>query len=79
MEPMNATALYTADKCEVWCPTQNAEAALAVTAEASGLPIAKCEVYKTQVAGGGYGRRGRADYVGRPCASPRRCRERRSS
>src|SRR5437899_1878316 len=20
MEPMNATALYTADKCEVWCP-----------------------------------------------------------
>ena len=22
MEPMNATALYTADKCEVWCGTQ---------------------------------------------------------
>ena len=29
MEPMNATALYTADKCEVWGPTQNAEAAFA--------------------------------------------------
>ena len=29
MEPMNATALYTADKCEVWVPTQNGEAALA--------------------------------------------------
>ena len=28
MEPMNATALYTADKCEVWGPTQNGEAAL---------------------------------------------------
>ncbi len=28
MEPMNATALYTADKCEVWCRTQNGEAAL---------------------------------------------------
>ena len=29
MEPMNATALYTADKCEVWGPTQNGEAAFA--------------------------------------------------
>ena len=27
MEPMNATALWTTDKCEVWCPTQNGEAA----------------------------------------------------
>src|SRR2546430_11326011 len=26
MEPMNATALYTPEKCEVWCPTQNGEA-----------------------------------------------------
>ncbi|MCX7154552.1 MAG: molybdopterin-dependent oxidoreductase, partial [Proteobacteria bacterium] len=25
MEPNNATALYTADRCEVWCPTQNGE------------------------------------------------------
>ena len=64
MEPMNATALVTADRCEVWCPTQNAEAALAVATEASGLPIGKCEIYQTAVAGGGFGRRGRADYVG---------------
>jgi isoquinoline 1-oxidoreductase subunit beta len=62
MEPMNATALYTADKCEVWCPTQNGEAALAAAAEASGLPVEKCEVYK-QLLGGGFGRRGRTDYV----------------
>src|SRR5216117_2258509 len=27
MEPMNATALYTSDKCEVWCGTQNGELA----------------------------------------------------
>src|SRR5258708_15265627 len=27
MEPMNATARYTADRCEVWGPTQNGEAA----------------------------------------------------
>src|SRR5437016_677427 len=62
MEPMNATALYSADKCEVWCPTQNGEAALAAVAETSGLPIAKCEVYK-QLLGGGFGRRGRTDFV----------------
>ena len=31
MEPMNATALYTPDKCEVWCGTQNGEAAFAAT------------------------------------------------
>jgi isoquinoline 1-oxidoreductase subunit beta len=62
MEPMNATALYTDDKCEVWCPTQNGEAALAVAAEASGLPVAKCDVNKMFL-GGGFGRRGRSDYV----------------
>lgn len=62
MEPMNATALYTADKCEVWCGTQNGEAALAAASEAAELPVAKCEVYK-QMVGGGFGRRGRADYV----------------
>jgi isoquinoline 1-oxidoreductase beta subunit len=62
MEPMNATALYTPERCEVWCPTQNGEAALAATAEASGLPVAKCEVYKT-ILGGGFGRRGFTDYV----------------
>jgi isoquinoline 1-oxidoreductase subunit beta len=62
MEPMNATALYTQDKCEVWCGTQNGEAALAAAAEAAGLPVAKCDVYK-QMLGTGFGRRGRADYV----------------
>jgi isoquinoline 1-oxidoreductase subunit beta len=62
MEPMNATALYTADKCEVWCGTQNGEAAFAAALEASGLPADKVEVYKIML-GGGFGRRGRADYV----------------
>ena len=62
MEPMNATALYTADKCEVWGPTQNAEAALAAVAEESGLPVGKCDVHKV-LCGGGFGRRGRVDYV----------------
>ncbi|HLG46355.1 MAG TPA: molybdopterin cofactor-binding domain-containing protein [Reyranella sp.] len=62
MEPMNATALFTPDKCEVWCGTQNGEAALAAAAEAAELPVAKCDVYK-QMLGTGFGRRGRADYV----------------
>ncbi len=62
MEPMNATALYTADKCTVWCPTQNGESALAATAEAAGLPVPQCDVIKTYL-GGGFGRRGQTDYV----------------
>ncbi|QIP05135.1 xanthine dehydrogenase family protein molybdopterin-binding subunit [Bradyrhizobium symbiodeficiens] len=62
MEPMNATALYTADKCEVWCGTQNGEAAFAAVLEASGLPADKCDVHKV-MPGGGFGRRGQTDYV----------------
>ena len=62
MEPMNATALYTKDKCEVWCPTQNGESALAAVSEASGIPIEQCEVYKT-ILGGGFGRRAMPDYI----------------
>ena len=57
MEPMNAVARFTADRCEVWTPTQNGEAALAAASESSGLPAAKCEVYKINL-GGGFGRRG---------------------
>jgi isoquinoline 1-oxidoreductase beta subunit len=62
MEPMNATALYTPEKCEVWCPTQNTEAILAAVVEVSGLPVAKCDVYKTLL-GGGFGRRIFTDYA----------------
>jgi isoquinoline 1-oxidoreductase subunit beta len=68
METMNATVLYTTDaagiaqRCEVWTPTQNGEAALAAASEASGLPPAKCDVYKMHL-GGGFGRRGGTDWV----------------
>jgi isoquinoline 1-oxidoreductase subunit beta len=62
MEPMNATAKWSADKCEVWAPTQNSEASLAAAAEAAGLPPSKCDVHKVQL-GGGFGRRGLQDYV----------------
>src|SRR5256885_2831073 len=52
MEPMNATAKYTPDRCEDWVPTQNGEAAFAATLAASGLPADKCEVYKINLGGG---------------------------
>lgn len=62
METMNATVKWTPEKCEVWVPTQNGEAAHAAATDASGLPAAQCEVYKIHL-GGGFGRRGATDYV----------------
>ncbi len=63
MEPMNCTARITADRGEVWVATQNAEGSLAALSEESGLPLAKCEVYRHDL-GGGFGRRGGPqDYV----------------
>ena len=57
METMNATARWTPERCEVWTPTQNGEAALAAASEAADLPLAKCDVHKLLL-GGGFGRRG---------------------
>jgi isoquinoline 1-oxidoreductase beta subunit len=63
MEPLNATARYTPEKCEVWCGTQNGEAAFGAVLAASGLPADKCDVHK-MILGGGFGRRGAFhDYV----------------
>ncbi|MET0875565.1 MAG: molybdopterin cofactor-binding domain-containing protein, partial [Tardiphaga sp.] len=57
MEPMNATVKLSADKAEVWVPSQNVEASLAALSEASGVPLAKCDVHRLDL-GGGFGRRG---------------------
>jgi isoquinoline 1-oxidoreductase beta subunit len=63
MEPMNALALYTPERCDVWAPTQSAEGSLKEAAEAAGLPIEQCDVHKMHL-GGGFGRRGAPqDYV----------------
>ena len=62
MEPMNATALVTADKCEVWTGSQNSEAAYAAAIAASGLPADKVEVHRVML-GTGFGRRTRSEYV----------------
>ena len=57
LEPMNATARWTPDSCEVWVPTQDGETSLNAVISASGLPPEKNEVYKINL-GGGFGRRG---------------------
>ena len=63
MEVMNATVRLSPDKAEVWVASQNAEASLAALSEASGVPLAQCEVYRHDL-GGGFGRRGGTqDYV----------------
>jgi isoquinoline 1-oxidoreductase beta subunit len=57
MEPMNATVLLGPDKAEAWVPSQNVEASLAALSEASGVPLAKCDIHRVDL-GGGFGRRG---------------------
>jgi isoquinoline 1-oxidoreductase beta subunit len=63
MEPMNCTAHVTADKVEVWTPTQSGEGSLAAAAAAAGVAPEKVVMHKTML-GGGFGRRGAVqDYV----------------
>jgi len=63
IEPMNCTALVTPERAEVWVASQNAEGSLAELSKASGLELAKCEVYNMPL-GTGFGRRGGTqDYV----------------
>ena len=62
MEPMNCTARVTDDGCEVWCGTQNPQAAQTAAAAALGIPPARVKVH-VQYLGGGFGRRGEADFV----------------
>jgi isoquinoline 1-oxidoreductase beta subunit len=57
MEPMNATARWTPERCDAWVPTQDGEASLAAVIAASGLPADRCDVHKINL-GGGFGRRG---------------------
>jgi isoquinoline 1-oxidoreductase beta subunit len=57
MEPQNCTAHVTADKVEIWVPTQNGEASLAAAAKAADVPPRNVVVHKTML-GGGFGRRG---------------------
>ena len=64
MEPMNATARWTPEKCEAWVPTQDGESSFAALQAAAELSADRCEVYKINL-GGGFGRRSglHQDYV----------------
>src|SRR5215813_13798308 len=50
------------DRCDVWVPTQGQTASHAAAVAASGLPPKSVNVYTTYL-GGGFGRRGEADFV----------------
>ena len=63
MEPQNCTAHVTAERVEIWAPTQSGEAALAAAAAAAEMAPEKVVVHKMML-GGGFGRRGAVqDYV----------------
>src|SRR5438034_831963 len=62
MEPMNCTADVRADRCDVWVPTQGQTASHQAAIAASGLPAKAVNIYTTYL-GGGFGRRGEADFV----------------
>jgi isoquinoline 1-oxidoreductase beta subunit len=62
MEPMNCTADYRADGCDVYVPTQGQTPSHAAAVAASGLPADKVKIHVTYM-GGGFGRRGEADFV----------------
>ena len=62
MEPMNCTADVRADRCDVWVPTQGQTASQQAAMAASGLPQNAVHIHTTYL-GGGFGRRGEADFV----------------
>jgi isoquinoline 1-oxidoreductase beta subunit len=62
MEPMNCTAHVTADRCEIWAPTQGVEIAHWTAKEATGLRDDQIVINRTFL-GGGFGRRLLADFV----------------
>lgn len=62
MEPLCATVKWTAERCDVWAPTQVPEAALTAAAEAAGLNKKQCEIHTMRI-GGSFGRRLATDYI----------------
>ncbi len=60
MEPLNATAHVTADRVDLWVPTQQQETARRVAAEESGLSEDKIFLHPVMI-GGQFGRRNHND------------------
>jgi isoquinoline 1-oxidoreductase beta subunit len=69
MEPLNCTVLLNADKAELWMGTQMPGMDAVAAAKTLGLQPQNVKVH-TQMAGGGFGRRGvpTADYVVEACS-----------
>src|ERR1019366_4092253 len=63
MEPLNCVAEVRPDGCDVWASTQIQSAARDIAAMITGLPKEKVRIH-TQYLGGGFGRRGGADFIG---------------
>ncbi len=63
MEPLNCVAEVRPDGCDVWASTQIQSAARDIAAMITGLPKEKVKIH-TQYLGGGFGRRGGADFIG---------------
>jgi isoquinoline 1-oxidoreductase beta subunit len=59
---MNCTVRVSADGCEVWCGTQSPQNAQRAAAGVLQIPQERVTVHTTYL-GGGFGRRGEADYV----------------
>jgi len=62
METPTATAVVTADRCEVWSPTQNPQAVQETVAQTLGLPL-KSVIAHVTLLGGGFGRKSKPDYA----------------
>ena len=60
MEPMNATALYSGQKLDIWCGNQSPIIHRDVCAKEVGLDADAVQIHTTFM-GGGYGRRGEFD------------------
>jgi isoquinoline 1-oxidoreductase subunit beta len=61
MEPVVAVAHVDGDRCEVWAPTQNPQAAQTEVARVLGTTPEKVRVHVTFL-GGGFGRKSKADF-----------------
>jgi isoquinoline 1-oxidoreductase beta subunit len=63
MEPVNCTADVKGDSVQLWVGTQIQTAAQQVSAQKAGVAPEKVSI-ETMMLGGGFGRRGSADFVG---------------
>ena len=71
MEPPVAVAHVSGNRCEVWAPTQNPQAAQTEVARVLGMPPDNVRVHVTFL-GGGFGRKSKADFCSEAALLSRR-------